>query len=160
MNTVFESENIRCVEGSEELIPDYLTMINDMENVQRFIGVSHGPFTAEQEADWVRGKLEEKACVFSMIDKNTGAFIGNIEFMDLTDSEGELGIAVTAEKQEAGYGTEAVAALIQYGFNRLGLKRIFLRTRPWNARAIHVYEKCGLREYQRNGDHVFMERFR
>ena len=36
MNTVFESENIRFVEVSEELIPDYLTMINDMENVQRF----------------------------------------------------------------------------------------------------------------------------
>ena len=95
--------------------------------------------------------------MFSMLDRDRGSFIGNIELMDVADGAGELGIAITAKMQERGYGTEAVAALTQYGFHQLDLHRIFLRTDPSNARAIHVYEKCGFREYDRTEEDVFME---
>ena len=157
LNQVFASERIRFVEVSESLIPDYLVMVNDTENVSRFIGGIQGTYTEEMEVSWVRQKLEEKATVFSMIEKETGEFIGNIELMDVTATEGELGIAITAAKQNRGFGTEAVAALVRYGMERLGLSRISLRTRPFNGRAIRVYEKCGFREYDRTEDHVFME---
>ena len=157
MKQVFESDNIRFAEISEELISDYLIMVNDYENVNRFIGGMPKTYTEEQETEWVQEKLAEKAPVFSMIEKKSGQFIGNIEFMDLTDTEGELGIAITADKQNLGYGTEAVSAFIAYGMNQLGMNRIHLRTHPGNARAIHVYEKCGFREYARNDDHVYME---
>ena len=157
MKTVFESERICFVEVSESLIGDYLVMVNDMENVNRFIGGSHDPYTEEKEIRWVNKKLAEKAPVFSMIEKSTGEFIGNIELMDVSDTEGELGIAITAAKQEQGFGTEAVSALTRYGLDQLGLSRIFLRTNPANSRAIHVYEKCGFREYDRSDEHVFME---
>ena len=157
MKQIFESERIRFVEPSELLIKDYLVMVNDTENVERFIGGTHEPFTEEDEIAWVRGKLEERAVVFSMIEKETGEFIGNIELMEPDGAAGELGIAITAAKQNRGFGTEAVAALTAYGFDRLGLERIFLRTRPFNARAIRVYEKCGFREVDRRDGHVFME---
>lgn len=157
MKQVFESERIRFVEVSELLIRDYLIMVNDFEHVDRFIGGRHETYTEETEVRWVRKKLAEKAPVFSMIEKQSGAFIGNIELMDISDSAGELGIAITAGKQDQGYGTEAVAAITAFGRDRLGLKRIFLRTRSDNARAIRVYEKCGFREYDRREDHVCME---
>lgn len=157
MKQVFESERIRFVEVSEPLIRDYLIMVNDFEHVDRFIGGRHKTYTEEMEVRWVRKKLAEKAPVFSMIEKQSGAFIGNIELMDISDSAGELGIAITAGKQDQGYGTEAVAAITAFGRDRLGLKRIFLRTRVDNARAIRVYEKCGFREYDRREDHVCME---
>ena len=157
MKQIFASERISFVEVSESLIEDYLIMVNDIEHVDRFIGGWHAPYTEEKEREWVRKKLEEKVPVFSMIEKASGSFIGNIELMDVADSVGELGIAITAAKQDRGYGTEAVAALTDYGMHRLGLKRIFLRTNPANARAIRVYEKCGFREYDRTEDHVFME---
>ena len=118
-------------------------MVNDYENVNRFIGGKKKSFTVEQELQWVQEKLEEKALVFSMIDKASGRFIGNIELMDPNDSEGELGIAITAEMQDQGHGTEAVLAMVNYAIDHLGLKRVFLRTNPQNARAIRVYEKCG-----------------
>lgn len=146
MELIFASENVLFVRVSEALIKDYLVMVNDHEHVGRFIGGKHEPYTEAQERDWVRGKLAEKAQVFSMLEKNGEAFIGNIELMDVHDGEGELGIAVTAAKQEQGYGTEAISALVGYGFGSLGFKRIFLRTRPFNARAIRVYEKCGFRD--------------
>ncbi len=157
MNQVFESDRIRFVQVSELLIGDYLLMVNDTEHVQRFFGGSHGPYTEEQEIHWVQGKLAEKAPVFSMLDKQSGQFIGNIELMGTDVSCRELGIAITAGKQDMGYGTEAVAALTDYGMNQLKLKRIFLRTNPANTRALHVYEKCGFREYLRTDSHVFME---
>lgn len=157
MKQIFESERIRFVEVSELLIPDYLVMVNDMERVQRFIGPPHEPFTEKDEVRWVREKLTERAAVFSMLEKSGGAFIGNIELADLRGGEGELGVAITAAKQDMGYGTEAVSALVAYAFGALGLERIVLRVRPHNARAIHVYESCGFREVRRMDEHICME---
>ena len=157
MKQIFESENILFVEVSEKLVGDYLAMVNDYEHVNRFIGGKHKTFSEEQEIEWVEKKLAEKALVFSMLEKGSGSFIGNIELMDVSASVGELGIAITAEKQDQGYGTEAVRALAQYGIDTLGLERVVLRTNPDNVRAIHVYEKCGFREYDRTEDTVYME---
>ena len=157
MNQVFESSRISFVEVSELLVNDYLDMVNDYENVNRFIGGKQKTYTAEQERKWVQKKLAEKALVFSMLEKKSGEFIGNIELMDVNNSVGELGIAITAAKQNAGYGTEAVSAITEYGIRKLGLNRVFLRTNPQNTRAIHVYQKCGFKEYDRTDEHVYME---
>ncbi len=158
MRQVFESDRISFVEVSEQLIPDYLVMINDIEHVDRFLGGAHDPYTVESEISWVKENLEKKAPVFSMIEKASGQFIGNIELMmEPGAEEAELGIAITAEKQDRGFGTEAVPALLAFGFNRLGLKRICLRVYPENSRAIRVYEKCGFREYKRDEKDVYME---
>ncbi len=155
--TVFSSERIRFEEVSEARIPDYLAMINDNENVNRYLGKREKPFTEQEERNWVQKKREEKALVWSMIEKKSGEFIGNIELMDDSVSSKELGIAITAIKQDRGYGSEAILALLKYGFERLGLEKIVLRVHPANARAIHVYENCGFREYDRTEEHVFME---
>lgn len=157
MKQILESENISYVEVTEELVPDYLEMVNDIEHVDRFIGGWHEPYTEEDEIRWVRQQLAEKAVVFSMIEKKSGSFIGNVELMDVSGSVREIGIAITAAKQGLGYGTEAVMAITDYGRNILGLERIVLRTSPANTRAIHVYEKCGFREFRRTDEHVCME---
>ena len=156
MTTVFTSENIRFVRVSEELVPDYLAMVNDWERVGKLIGSRRDPISEEKERRWVQKKLAEGAALFSMLEKDTGAFIGNIELMDIADGAGELGIAVTAAMQDKGYGTEAVRAMVDYGMDTLGLRRVFLKVFPDNARAIRVYEKCGFREYDRTEDDVFM----
>ena len=157
MKQLFESERIRFVEVTEELVPDYLRMVNDLEHVGRFIGRRTEPVSEEKERKWVREKLAEKAVLFSMIEKSSGAFIGNIELMDFTETEAELGIAITAAKQDLGYGTEAIRAVTGYAFDELGMKRVFLKVYPDNARAIRVYEKCGYQEYDRTEEDVFME---
>lgn len=156
MTPIFTSERIDFVPVSEDLVPDYLAMINDRERVGRFIGRTE-PITAEQDRRWVQKKLAEKAPVFSMVERATGAFIGNIELMDVADGAGEMGIAITAAMQEQGYGSEAIPAFVRYAMDDLGLSRVYLKAFPFNARAIHVYEKCGFREYDRTEDDVFME---
>lgn len=157
MDTVFTTQRIRFVSVSESLIAEYLAMVNDMEHVARFIGPRREPITAEQERRWVKKKLAEDAAVFSMLEKATGAFIGNIELMDIADGKAELGVAITAAMQEKGYGTEALPSMIRYGMETLNLRSIFLKVYSDNARAIHVYEKCGFRAYDRTEKDVFME---
>ena len=157
MKPVFESDRICFVHVAESLIQDYLIMINDLENVEKYLGGPHEPYTEEQEIEWVRKNLEDHNPVFSMLEKSGRGFIGNIELMNLTHFSGELGIAITAGKQNMGYGTEAILALKKYARQHLNLDRVFLRAFPDNARAIHVYEKCGFHEYDRTESDVFME---
>lgn len=94
-----------------------------------------------------------------MLDKETGDFIGNIEFMDIEDGCGELGIAITASKQNRQYGREAIHKMLDYGFSELKLTRVFLKVYPYNKRAIHVYEDCGFTKYDENDHDIFMEIF-
>lgn len=157
MKQIFTSERIRFVAVSELLVRDYLEMVNDVEHVQRYLGGSQKPYTEQKEIAWVREKLSNGEQVFSMLDKESGAFIGNIELFDVKDESAELGIAITARMQDRGYGTEAVAALTAYGREALGLRRIRLRTDENNHRAIRVYEKCGFRTCGRRDGELYME---
>lgn len=157
MNTIFESENINYIRPSIDLIPEYLEMVNDIENVARFIGDRREPYTEEEEFDYIKDKMDNNATMFSMIEKRTGRFIGNIEFFNRSDDSAEWGIVITAKMQDKGYGKEALKRSVEYGFNDLGLSRIFLSVYADNPRAIHVYEQCGFKEYDRNEVDVYME---
>ena len=157
MDKVFESENIIYVRPSFDLVPDYLEMVNDIENVARFIGDRREPYTEEEEREYIKDKMDKGATMFSMIEKGTGRFIGNIEFFNRVDEEAEWGIVIGTKMQNKGYGTEALKRSVKYGFSELGLKRIYLGVFADNPRAIHVYENCGFREYDRNDVDVFME---
>lgn len=159
MKEVFGSENIRFTELDEALVPDYLKMVNDTERVGRFAGMKSAPISAEKEIKWVRGKLAEHAPVWSMIARADDSFIGIIEIKEAQNGEGELGISITADKQDRGFGTEAIRATLKYVKEAMGLKRVCLKVYPDNPRAIHVYRACGFTEYDRNEHDVFMEIF-
>ena len=160
MNVIFESEHILYVQPSFDLIPDYLEMVYDIELVARFIGERREPYTEEEERSYMQNKLDQHAAMFSMLEKESRRFIGNIEFMNRQGDEAEWGIVMTHKMQDRGYGTEALKRSVEYGFAELGLRRIHLAVYADNARAIHVYEKCGFREYDRNDADIFMETVR
>ena len=157
MNVIFESENINYVRPSFDLVPEYLEMVNDIENVARFIGDRREPLTEKDEIDYIKNKMDNSATMFSMIEKKTNKFIGNIEFFNRVFEEAEWGIVITTKMQNKGYGTEALKRMIGYGFNEGGFRRIYLGVYVDNPRAIHVYEQCGFKEYDRTDVDVFME---
>ena len=138
-------------------MPDYLEMVNDIDNVARFIGERSEPLTEQQEIDYIKDKMDNNATMFSMLEKGTNKFIGNIEFFNRVFEEAEWGIVITTSMQNKGYGTEALKRSVEYGFNELGLNRIYLGVYVNNPRAIHVYENCGFKEYGRDDVDVFME---
>lgn len=141
-NIVFESDNLYYVNVCEELINDYLIMVNDKE-VQK--GISHKikNYTYEQELEWVNEKLNTKAPIFSMIEKETGNYVGNVEIMHVIDDIGEIGISITPNKQNKHYGQEAMKAIINYALNVMNLENVELNVYKTNPRAIRCYEKVG-----------------
>lgn len=157
MNVIFESENINYVRPSFDLVPEYLEMVNDIENVARFIGDRREPLTEKDEIDYIKNKMDNNATMFSMIEKKTNKFIGNIEFFNRVFEEAEWGIVITTKMQNKGYGREALMRSVEYGFNELGLNRIYLSVYADNPRAIHVYEQCGFKEFKRDDVDIFME---
>lgn len=139
---VFESENIYYVKLDEKLVNDYLIMVND-PNVASKISHKIRTYTYEQEVNWLKSKLEENALCFSMLEKSTGEYIGNIEIMEIENNIGELGISITASKQDKHYGTESIKALLKYAYEELNLDGMELNVYATNPRAIHCYEKAG-----------------
>lgn len=157
MDAVFESENIIYVRPSFDLVPEYLEMVNDIENVARFIGDRREPLSEKDEIDYIKDKMDNDATMFSMLEKDTREFIGNIEFFNRTFDAAEWGIVITTKMQNKGYGKEALMRSVEYGFNELGLNRVFLSVYADNPRAVHVYEKCGFKEFKRDDVDIFME---
>lgn len=70
----------------------------------------------------------------------------------------ELGITIGNRAYWGrGYGREAVGLLVDYGFELLNLRRIYLRVHARNERAIRAYRACGFVEEGRLRQHVWSD---
>lgn len=128
-------------------IPTCLRWINDPE-VNRTLSF-YRPINELREREWFeRLYRDDREIVLAIIVQGKDKHIGNIGLhgIDWKDRQAELGIMI-GEKGEwdKGYGTEAVRLMLGYGFERLGLHRIYLRVYANNLRAIRCYEKAGFR---------------
>ena len=144
MIKVFESERINFIKIDPNLINDYLKMIND-EETQKFIGETTFTVTFDQEMNWVKDNMIDGLPIFSMIEKDTNEFIGNIDITIKDENTGELGICITKDKWNKHFGTESIKIMLEYGYNELKLKNIYLNVHKDNPRAIKCYENCGFK---------------
>ena len=145
MKSVFESEKINYIHVSLDLIDDYLIMVNDRE-IQKCISTKIRVYSREDEVNWVKAKLEEGAQVFSMISKEDGSYIGNVELMDIENGSAEVGLCITMAMQNKHYGTEALKRLIEYGFKELDLNTLTAVIFSNNVRSLHNVEKLGFKK--------------
>lgn len=144
MKSVFESERIDYIPVSEVLVDDYLVMVNDKE-IQRCISKNERVYSREDEVNWVKSKLEKGAHVFSMISKEDGSYIGNVELMDVENGSAEVGLCITMGMQNKHYGTEALKRIIEYAFKDVGLTTLTAVVFSNNVRSLHNVEKFGFK---------------
>lgn len=144
MIKVFESDRINYVKVDPNLINDYLKMINDVE-LQSFIGLSNMTISFDQEMEWVRENIKSDSTTYSMIEKSTNEFIGNIEVMHIENNKAELGICITRDKQDKHFGKEAMDRIVKYCYEELKLDEVYLNVHKDNPRAIKCYENCGFK---------------
>jgi len=85
---------------------------------------------------------------WAVILKSTNTFIGwcGLKF-DSIENETDIGFRFFEEEWGNGYATESAIACLQYGFEKLKLKRIIGRAMKANIGSIKVLEKIGL-EYE------------
>ncbi len=146
-NICFQSENIDYVNVSELLVDDYLEMLNN-KNISKWLSRNAKTYSYDSELNWVKTHLENKSLVFSMIERKTQKFIGNIELMDVNNKSAEIGIVITEAFQGKHYGTEALKTIINYGFKVLKLTELNLIVFSHNTRAINCYKNLGFKEYK------------
>lgn len=152
---IFETDRIYFIKITEKLLNEYLNIINDYE-VKKYISLSNdeNKITKEQELEWINNKLSNNAVIFSMIEKDSNNYIGNIEIMSINNNRGELGIAITKNMQDKHFGQESIKALLKYAFNTLKLDEVFLKVYDFNLRGIACYEKVGFERYDYDNEHT------
>jgi RimJ/RimL family protein N-acetyltransferase len=93
--------------------------------------------------------------------RETGALIGDMGLgVDLADSgQGEVGYTLSREHWGRGYGSEAVAALLDYAFSALGLTRINAMCDTRNTASARLMEKVGMTRVGISRDVLFKGEF-
>jgi RimJ/RimL family protein N-acetyltransferase len=101
--------------------------------------------------------LSDDAGVTFVVDLGD-AVIGQCEMFafDMLARSAEVGIALHPDAQGKGYGTDALRALVRFGFERRNLRRLHLRVLASNAAAIASYRKAGFVEEGRHRESAWV----
>lgn len=125
---------------------DLIVEWRNRPELKRFF-ICQDDFTKEGHLQWFRQmKATQRACQMMICDKKTDMPLGSVDIkaIDWEHHKGEYGIFLGEEAARGrGIGTEAAKLMLAYGFEQLGLHRIYLRALATNEQAIRSYEKAG-----------------
>lgn len=134
--------------GSERSdIPLFTRWFNDGETVS-YLSMRE-PMSQAGEEQWFTRMLEQEgkdAHHFVMCRIEDDLPLGTIGLFRVDQINGSAGIGISIGEKELwgqGYGTDAMNALLDFGFGQLRLERMWLEVYDFNERAIRSYEKCG-----------------
>jgi RimJ/RimL family protein N-acetyltransferase len=84
--------------------------------------------------------------------------IGTVQLFheDSLARHAEVGIALLPDARGKGYGTDALRLIIDFGFCRRNLRRLYLSVLASNAAAIASYRKAGFVEEGRRREHCWV----
>lgn len=119
------------------------------------------PFTKEGHENWIRTMVDTgKVVQFIVEEAETGRPVGSVYFRDIDKEcrKAEYGIFIGEDDATGkGYGSEAAELAVRFGFEELGLHKIFLRVFADNPAAIRSYEKAGFTKEGYFKDEVCIE---
>lgn len=138
---------------AESDVDAIMVWINDPEITRNFAAFAE-PVTRDQELAFVRAMRESKAdrlFAIELVDRTGG--VGNgptligtagLHRIYWPAKNGRLGVMIGhREVQGQGIGQEAMRLLVAYGFERLGLHKLWLVHYADNARMRHIAGKLG-----------------
>ena len=109
--------------------------------------IYQGDFTRDSQIDWMKNHVETGEVAQMIIcktkdDRPLGCVY--IRDIDMHHKKGEYGIFLADDVPRGkGIGTKAAKLMVKYGFEELGLHRIYLRAIEGNDRALKSYENAG-----------------
>lgn len=147
---VIETQRLRLRDYRSDAsdLPAVLTFVSDPEVATHS---AWGPLDEDEARQWLHNVIKSQKAVpriafpFALVLKSTDEVIGNfgLHIRNLETKEGELGYTLRRELWNQGFATEASQALVDFGFQQLGLQRIFATTSPLNIGSQRVLEKIG-----------------
>jgi [ribosomal protein S5]-alanine N-acetyltransferase len=104
------------------------------------------PYPEGGAAEWIASTVADDRPRFAIVRRDDGALVGSIGLaVEPEHRRAEVGYFVGVEHWGRGYATEALLALLAYGFGELGLNRIFAHHFLRNPASGRVLEKAGMR---------------
>ncbi|MEO8035396.1 MAG: GNAT family N-acetyltransferase, partial [Acidobacteriota bacterium] len=138
----------------------------DAEDVERLAGarevalntlmIPH-PYPAGEAIQWIATQdgSSNRAHTFAITRRSDGALLGAIGLMLTPEHDrGELGYWIGVPYWGNGYLTEAARAIVGYGFESLGVNRIFAACFARNAASMRVLQKIGMRHEGTQRQHL------
>lgn len=110
-------------------------------------------FNDEEILQWYNYRISRRNSKCFAVLNEEDRMVGYISIRNIRKimKTARLGIVFDPTIINNGYGTEAIITLLDYYFNEVQMKILFLDVAKFNKRAIRCYEKCGfkiVREYQ------------
>ncbi len=125
---------------------NYLSWLHDDEVMD---GIATSGYTLENLKKYVLDRInDEHVAFFAICDNNTNEHLGNIkiDFHDKKANVSELGLLIGNKNYWGkGVGAEACRLIIEYGFNVMQLRKIYLAVYEQNINAKKLYEKLGFK---------------
>ncbi|MCM5679385.1 GNAT family N-acetyltransferase [Schlegelella sp. S2-27] len=151
-------ETVRLRAWCEADLPALLRWRNDVALQAQLLARARGSNEAQ-----VREWLRERACgsnlFFVVADRHTDAALGYLQFtgLDSVDRRADLGICLAPEAQGRGAGSEALRLAFAYLRETWNLRKVSLRVRSDNERAVRCYRRLGFEPCGLLREHVCIE---
>ncbi len=136
-----ETERLVIRRFKEEDWEDLYEYISD-EEVVRY--EPYQAFSIEASQNEAKSRAENPAFLAVCLKENN-KLIGNIYFAKQEFKTWEIGYVFNRSYQGRGYATEAANAVIAYGFNTRGARRIVAMCNPLNTASWRLLERLGMR---------------
>lgn len=136
-----ETERLVIRRFKEEDWEDLYEYLSD-EEVVRY--EPYQAFSIEASQNEAKSRAESPAFLAVCLKENN-KLIGNIYFAKQEFKTWEIGYVFNRSYQGRGYATEAANAVIAYGFNTRGARRIVAMCNPLNTASWRLLERLGMR---------------
>lgn len=144
----------------EDLNARYLSWLNDPE-VTRYMETGTFPTTAQDLEKFYDDVTESRnQVILAVADKKSGQHIGNVKLGPIhwVHRCATFGIMIGDKKfWGRGAGLEATRLMVEYGFDRLNLRRIDLGVFAEHDAAVRCYEKVGFKVEGRMRESLFRD---
>ena len=137
---------------------NYLSWLNDEEVMK---GIATSEYNLQNLQSYVRNKINLKHThFFAIVLKSNNIHIGNIK-LDFHDSKAnlsEMGVLIgNKDYWGKGIAKDACSLVLDYGFKKLNLRKIFLAVFENNIRAIKLYKSLGFKTEGKLIKHVCLQ---
>lgn len=113
---------------------------------------------SEEKAKKEALSRSKKDMFFAVALKESGKVIGNLTFCKEEFDTWELGYVFNRNYQGKGYATEGAKALVEYGFNNLGARRIIAMCSPENISSWKLMERLNMRRESLHLQNVYFKK--
>ena len=129
-------------------VDDVARYCDDMEFARTTLSLPW-PYERAHAVEWIQSHANEfdegNGCNLAITRRDDGALVGSIALrFEPAHHCAELGYGVYRPFWNNGYGTEAAAAMIRYGFEERGLNRIHAHYFACNPASGRIMQKCGM----------------